>query len=340
MTSLENNRRREDLNRKYAVSQMLLPFNGFSQSTKEFLMALTYRFPVAQWIVFRVENNRLQILHIAGKSPINAVGEAFDIQDTVIDSICQQELPLFCADTFNTLDLEKYPQLRALDIQAYASAPLLKNNGDLIGFLFGHSTTPNPEFTAENNQVIAISARMMATFLQTELRTVRETRRLERAETEAMQDELTGIYNRRGWERFLSSEDIRGRRYGATMGIIMADANNLKVVNDQYGHAAGDQMLQDIATILKDTVRTQDIVARIGGDEFAILCLDTTEDALMLLSDRILHAVTQVGHSVSIGASVHEATHSIMQTLQKADELMYIHKRKQKATISTDNLPQ
>ncbi len=339
MISRENNRRREDALPKREAAQALLPFNGFSQSTKEFLAALKYRFPIDQWIVFRIENNRLQILQIAGTNPINQVGEAFDIQSSIIAPICEQEVPLYCADTFNHPEISQFPQIQAANIQAYLSAPLLKSNGDLIGFLFGHSTTPNPEFTADNHQVITISARMMATFLQTELRDVQDTRRLERAETEAMMDELTGIYNRRGWERFLLSEDIRGRRYGATMGIIIADANNLKVVNDQYGHAAGDQMLQAIANILKDTVRTQDIVARIGGDEFAILCLDTSEDALMLLSDRILHAVKQAGHSVSIGASVHEATHSISQTLQKADELMYIHKRKQKAKISTDNLP-
>ena len=95
--------------------------------------------------------------------------------------------------------------------------------------------------------------------------------KLKTAEHEAVTDPLTGLANRRAFDRELEREFARARRYGDTFGVLFADLDDFKQVNDQYGHAAGDKVLQQLADIITEVCRGVDFPARYGGEEFVII---------------------------------------------------------------------
>ncbi|MFH2040674.1 MAG: sensor domain-containing diguanylate cyclase, partial [Chloroflexota bacterium] len=145
-------------------------------------------------------------------------------------------------------------------------------------------------------------------------------------------DGLTGLYNRAYFDDALKRLE-RGRQF--PVSIIMSDVDDLKVTNDQKGHIAGDEVLKQTSRVLLASFRSEDIVARIGGDEFAILMPATSteiaEKAILRIRDNI-----QISNSdpstamicLSMGTSTLEQPGSLEETLKQADASMYLDKQK------------
>lgn len=148
----------------------------------------------------------------------------------------------------------------------------------------------------------------------------------EKIEYLSYRDGLTGLYNRRFFEEELNRLD---KDRNLPLCIIMADLNGLKLVNDSFGHLVGDEMLIKVADVLKKTCRADEIIARIGGDEFVIIVTDMGEDQVVNLVKRIESNLVEerVGDleiSVSIGWSVkHDNTEIIHDIFRKAENMMY-----------------
>jgi len=147
----------------------------------------------------------------------------------------------------------------------------------------------------------------------------------ERLEKLSFLDPLTQLLNRRGLQRMLSRElEISGRE-GANLSVILLDLDNFKPINDTFGHAVGDIVLQEISKILKATIRTTDYVSRVGGDEFIILLPNTRLAEGIHFSERIRLAISQTTVVVAGGQTV-KATASL--------GVMNVNKR----TASVDSL--
>lgn len=152
----------------------------------------------------------------------------------------------------------------------------------------------------------------------------------------AEHDPLTGAGNRRRFERDLNDQVTRFRRYGEHASLLMIDIDGFKAVNDEHGHKAGDDALTQVAALLRERLRATDSVARIGGDEFAVLLpYATAEQAVILRADlarRIRELEIDVGGGtmISISASIgiaHVSEHtSGDELLRAADQAMYRHK--------------
>lgn len=145
-------------------------------------------------------------------------------------------------------------------------------------------------------------------------------------------DSLTPLFNRRHFMDVLDRWCWRAHRYGGEYGLLFIDVDNLKAVNDVYGHAAGDALLQSIAKTLLASIRRSDVAARIGGDEFAILLDNIPEAALGGKADRIAKAVGQqrllhdgkeIVTGVSIGYTPLEAGVKAKDLMLRADRSMY-----------------
>ncbi|MFK5956822.1 MAG: diguanylate cyclase [Planctomycetota bacterium] len=112
-----------------------------------------------------------------------------------------------------------------------------------------------------------------------------------RIEEIALRDSLTGVLNRRAFERFGNQEFDRARRYGFPLSLVLFDLDHFKSVNDKLGHPAGDRLLQVFASYLQTATRQSDMVARIGGDEFALLMSHTDGAGAFVLTQRLRDAV-------------------------------------------------
>lgn len=119
-------------------------------------------------------------------------------------------------------------------------------------------------------------------------RLLRETRQL------ALTDALTGIYTRRYFFQRLQDEKRRSARLGRPFAVAMVDLDGFKAYNDRHGHLEGDRVLVQVAARLRETVRESDVVARYGGDEFALLLPETPADEAVAIAERILGALREV----------------------------------------------
>jgi len=137
--------------------------------------------------------------------------------------------------------------------------------------------------------------------------------RLAGAVASATEDPLTGVMNRLGYDRRLTEEWDRARREGFSVGIIIVDLDDFKGINDRYGHDAGDEILKSTVALLKASLRSYDVLARFGGDEFVALCIGCRPDEIRIPLGRILAnlaagptlaANPQLRVSASVGAAV------------------------------------
>ncbi|MBU6423931.1 MAG: diguanylate cyclase [Chloroflexi bacterium] len=157
---------------------------------------------------------------------------------------------------------------------------------------------------------------------------------LEEAQRLAITDALTGLYNARYFTGRLESEIDRARRYRRTLALLIVDSDALKLVNDRVGHAAGNELLVELAHTIQRHVRTSDLVARFGGDEFVILQPESSLEAAVTTADRIRLAAyaasdaAGVERSVSAGVAVFpQHAHDAEALFQQADAALYRAKR-------------
>ena len=158
-------------------------------------------------------------------------------------------------------------------------------------------------------------------------------------------DTLTGLPNRRYALHRLSAAWDAAERDGTSLACLMIDADGFKQINDTHGHDAGDAVLRALATKLRHAVRTDDIVCRLGGDEFLIICAGTPLDGAMALAETIrqdvaaLHVPAGAGEwrgSISVGVAARTATMTGLEDLMKAaDQGVYVAKRNGRNCVAT-----
>ena len=146
-------------------------------------------------------------------------------------------------------------------------------------------------------------------------------------------DALTGLFNRRRFEEELDRHIAHGRRYGMDGALLLLDLDDFKRVNDEFGHRAGDRVLTAVAVVLNHRLRESDIVARFGGDEFAVLMpvgsvAEATELAELLGAAVQADVPTPAGPlSASVGIALFRDLSTADEVLSRADDAMYAEKR-------------
>jgi len=224
------------------------------------------------------------------------------------------------------------PRLRALmeasGIPASVVAPLFAA-GEFLGVIAANFSDESPRGTIHDpdlHERLCGLADQAATAIQ-------NLELLEKVSHMAWHDALTGLPNRRLFEDRVEQELVRSRRVGEPVCMFFVDLDNFKNVNDTYGHATGDVLIQQVGQRLVETVRSQDTVARLGGDEFAILLPGLVDQlAINQLAERTLDAMhrpfdiygEQVSTSASVGIAIApEHGDSYDDLLNRADEAMF-----------------
>ena len=159
--------------------------------------------------------------------------------------------------------------------------------------------------------------------------------RVEQLDQLAHQDSLINLPNRRGFTRELERLIARVDRYGINAAMLFVDLDGLKMINDTFGHRAGDEALIQVADLLAKGVRHSDVVARIGGDEFGILLESSDESAAQETAARLIeqicncefmHEGEELPLSVAIGVGMIDSLDTPDSVMERADEAMYRRK--------------
>ncbi|MEE9207237.1 MAG: diguanylate cyclase [Gemmatimonadota bacterium] len=161
----------------------------------------------------------------------------------------------------------------------------------------------------------------------------------QRASDDALYDALTGVYSYRVLESRLEEEVARANRAGTSLAVLFLDLDDFKPVNDQHGHAAGNQILQGVAEILIDAIRTSDVVCRYGGDEFVVILVNPDRDGVGRVAEQMRAGVEaleisthmgKVGVTLSIGLAYHAGSERSSVTsdtlMSEADASLYVAK--------------
>ena len=148
----------------------------------------------------------------------------------------------------------------------------------------------------------------------------------------AVKDTLTGVYNRAGFEERMEEEFARSKRSERQLSLIFVDCNEFKIINDTFGHAAGDVVLKKVAEVLKKRARVSDVVGRYGGDEFVILLPETSVDGAVQFAKAAAQKVLEAGFnaggkpldvSISCGVTEVKPEDDEKSALERADQAMY-----------------
>lgn len=159
----------------------------------------------------------------------------------------------------------------------------------------------------------------------------------------AITDELTGLLNRRGFTLMAAQQHKVAVRHGIGVAVMFADLDGLKAINDGLGHDHGDRAIKELGDVLKQTLRSSDVIARLGGDEFSALVFGVDQAGIEIVVNRLQAAVAQVntgeGRSfklaVSIGLALQEPGQqcALDELIATADQQMYENKRKRKSSV-------
>ena len=164
----------------------------------------------------------------------------------------------------------------------------------------------------------------------------------EKSQRQAKTDGLTGMLNHRMFYETLEAELRRAQRYGGKLSIIMVDIDNLKPINDGYGHRAGDMAIKQIARRLSACIRQIDIAARYGGDEFSVILPNTNLTDAAVVAERMVNMVKEtpmvweqnkVTLSISVGVAQFDGENCAGDVAKTTDQALYAAKQAGKGRV-------
>lgn len=267
-------------------------------------------------------------------------------------AILRPDEPLVVADAAHDPRFADNPLVTgAPDIRFYMGAPLVTVDKHAIGTLCVIDRVPREPSRAEIDALAALARQVMSQLelrrLSRDLRTIVGEREahvaeLERYRTElevtnatllerSLRDPLTGRGNRAAFDDRLMDEVYRAKRYELPLSLLMVDVDHFKQYNDSFGHPAGDVALKIVAEALGN-IRPSDFLARIGGEEFAVILPSTGSEVAMIMAERLRQNVEAQAFphrpvTVSIGTATLRAEGSPATVLEIADKALYAAKR-------------
>ena len=289
---------------------------NFETACRDVLGFLREQFESTLWLVTRIKGGEWTVLQVSDRACDHAIGSVLARSQTPGAARCG-EIPGYAAAALSS-------RLRMGD---FVGLPVLEKDGSLFGMLCGLGPGLRPPAVSAELPLLELLGGLLSALLQADLEAAEQSRRIERAEADSMRDSLTGLYNRRGWDHLMAAEETRCARYGHAACVLVIDLNGLKQLNDLAGHLMGDGYLRSAAEAIRGAVRQQDLVARVGGDEFTVLGVECDEAGAESLQTRVNDALEIAGVSASLGRAQRRTVSDLVAAQGEADQAMYLRKR-------------
>jgi diguanylate cyclase (GGDEF)-like protein len=304
--------------------------NDFAAASKATMQFLRQRLGFKLWMVTRTDGQDWIVLfaddHGYGVKP----GQSYHWAETLCSRMVEGQGPHIAPDVASVPAYAEAPIAQQIAVGAYVGVPLRRADGTLFGTLCAIDPEPQPERIREDTDMVVLMGELLGGLLEAELSGIEAARKAERIDVDITRDELTGLYNRRGWDMLVLREEERCRRYGHPACVVSLDLDDLKFYNDTQGYASGDALLIRCSKALKEVTRGSDVVARMGGDEFAMLMVecDYFDAQAMLL--RVQETLAGYDVGASIGMAMRKPGIDLEEALAIADAEMYRAKRSRK----------
>ncbi|MEU4690038.1 diguanylate cyclase [Actinoplanes sp. NPDC023714] len=304
-----------------------VPVSGvFAQAAHLVLEYLHEEMPLAFWAVTRVENGRQTYLYLDADNGYGLrQGQSHPWQDSFCVHMAAGRAPAVARDARADPLYAGARINERIDIGTYAGAPIVESDGSLFGAICGldpQTHTEDPRM-AGAERLLVLLGRMLTTALAADRTQDRSADALLREQLNADTDELTGLPNRRAWQRAVERAQERHQRLADPTVVAILDLDGLKAVNDGLGHAAGDAYLQAAANAARRALRDTDVIARIGGDEFGLLLTPCERAGAEAVVARVNAELDAAGVTASIGWASVSPEHGLAGALGEADAAMY-----------------
>jgi diguanylate cyclase (GGDEF)-like protein len=233
--------------------------------------------------------------------------------------------------------------VESFGIKSVAIYPLVAKD-DSIGIMAVDSYTDFAHFPAEEIEMLSAIARQASVLIE-------NARLHEQVEQQAIADPLTGLYNHRHLHERLEQEIARAKRTGRSVAVLMLDIDNMKLINDTYGHQVGDEALRLLASALQSSCRSEDIPGRYGGDEFMVILPEADGAEAERIGERVQAGLADsyvegeskdgcVPVRVSMGIACYPSDATVMHELVAlADSALYRSKQRGGGRITTARGP-
>lgn len=238
--------------------------------------------------------------------------------------------PVYIEDSRNSPLIKDRRWIDMLKHRSEAHVPLIYK-GETIGLII-ISSLKRYSFTQEKRETLEIFTNQLALAISL-------VKLYSEIELQSMTDALTGLYNYRYFSIAVAKEIKNAKRYNTPFTLILLDIDDLKIVNDTYGHLFGDRVIQEFADALRESVRESDLVFRYGGDEFTVLLPHAEEDGAAHFVERVKQAVSgKPSLSFSWGSAVYpKDVKNYKDLIKLADSNMYkqkhINKRRERNSL-------
>ena len=221
------------------------------------------------------------VYHRACGTALPVVGMRMPVKEGLSGKCVEMQIPLSSDDTGNDPEVN-VTACHRVGAKSLVCVPLFHQD-KAIGVL-GVISSEKRHFNDSHMGTLALLASVIGSSMA-------NADKFSAAQHESLHDPLTGLWNRRAYDRELELEFKRAKRYEHPLTLVLIDLDNFKLLNDAEGHPAGDQALKDVAAIIRKSLRNSDKCFRIGGDEFALLLPETLSDGSGPVIERIERSV-------------------------------------------------
>ncbi len=314
-------------------SKDVQPLPSFAEAATTVLRYLHATYGFGQWMVTRAAGADWVVLRSVGDGYPVHDGDVLAWSDTFCSRMVRGEGPRVAPRLQEVPAYAQAPLNSLVTVNGYLGVPLTGPGGELFGTLCAVDAEPFDDAVVAAQPLFELQARLLSSLLSVELLAAAQSRRAESAERSACDDALTGVLNRRGWDQAVAAEQVRSRRHASPVSVLAIDLDGLKGVNDSQGHAAGDALLARAGQVLLGAVRDGDVVARTGGDEFALMFPGLPEAAAQARATHVQELLQHAGVSASCGVSAIDPREgSLSAAWARADAAMYRDKSSRRPT--------